>query len=139
MLDLRQRASVWIATSFHQRPRVHKHANAWSKHFLPGLMSPARAQTMTSGTGELRLTWWNPHTVCCQTPVHCRSCTRNTHTTATNPNTQPSRESDRSSLFHCRAWFTNVVLSITLPVSYEYIATAKMIVKLKMIEKLPPS
>ena len=32
-------------------------------------MSPARAQTMTSGTEELRLTGWNPHTVCCQTPV----------------------------------------------------------------------
>ena len=59
MLDLGQRASVWIATSFHQLPRVHKHANAWSTHCLPGLMSPAREQTMISGTGELRLTGWN--------------------------------------------------------------------------------
>ena len=64
MLDLGQRASVWIATSFHQLPRVHKHANAWSTHCLPGLMSPARAQTMISGTGELRLTGWNLHTTC---------------------------------------------------------------------------
>ena len=71
MLDLRQRASVWIATSFHQRPRVQKHANAWSTHFLPGLMSPARAQTMTSG--ELRLTGWNPHTAeLLRRAHHCR-------------------------------------------------------------------
>jgi hypothetical protein len=40
----------------------------------------------------------------------------------------PGLESDRSSLFYCRTLFTNVVLSITLPVSYEYIPTAKMIV-----------
>jgi len=40
---------------------------------------------MTSGTGSLRLTGWNPHDVCCQTPVHCRSCTRNAHTTTAHP------------------------------------------------------
>ena len=33
MLDLRQRASVWIATSFHQRPRMHKHANVVNTFF----------------------------------------------------------------------------------------------------------
>jgi hypothetical protein len=33
VLDLRQRASVWIATSFHQRPRMHKHANVVNTFF----------------------------------------------------------------------------------------------------------
>ena len=53
-------------------------------------MFPARAQTITDGTGSLRLTGWCPHTVCYQPPGHCQSCTRNAHTTATNPRHPPT-------------------------------------------------
>ena len=53
-------------------------------------MFPDRAQTITAGTGSLRLTGRCPHTVCYQPPEHCQSCTRNAHTTATNPRHPPT-------------------------------------------------
>jgi len=38
-------ASVWIATSFRQRPRIHKHANAWwSMHLHKLLLDTSKAQ-----------------------------------------------------------------------------------------------
>jgi hypothetical protein len=38
-------ASVWIATSFRQRPRIHKHANAWwSMHLHTLLLDTSKAQ-----------------------------------------------------------------------------------------------
>ena len=102
MLDLRQCASVWIDTSFRLCPRMDKHANAWSTHFLQGLLSTAREKKKTTVIGSLRLTGWHPHAVCCQTPVHYWSCTRNAHTTVTNPTQTPTN--DRVRTRHSWSW-----------------------------------
>ena len=55
MTRARSPQSPW-GLDCHEFSSAPSHANAWSTRFLPGQMFPARAQTITHGTGSIRLT-----------------------------------------------------------------------------------